>query len=202
MAARDPLADFVRDALSAGRDRAAIREALTGAGWTAAEADEALSAWAEAPFSPPIPAPRPHVTAADAFFYAVMFTALGFAAWNIVVLAHGLIDLALPAGRPGWREGAGAIRWALAVLVVAGPIYLFCLRRAAGREGRERSAVRKWLIYAALFISAFAFLGDVVAVIYAFLSGDATLRFLLKAAVVAAVSAGVFAAHRRTAEGP
>jgi len=55
-----------------------------------------------------------------------------------------------------------------------------------------RSFIRKWLIYIALLVASAVLLGDLVYVIYSFLEGNFTLQFLAKAAVVAAVSGGIF----------
>ncbi len=73
-------------------------------------------------------------------------------------------------------------------------------RQIAEDAGRRRSLVRKWLTYVALFVAALVFFGDAVAVIYSFLQGEATLRFLLKALTVACVAGAVFLAYLRDAE--
>jgi hypothetical protein len=67
MAAIKDLSQFVREALSAGRNRGEINTALNEAGWTKAEASEALDAWSETSFIPPIPRPQTMVTAWNFF---------------------------------------------------------------------------------------------------------------------------------------
>ncbi len=67
MAANEDLYRFVRKALSAGRNRGEINIALNEAGWSKAEASEALDAWSETSFMPPIPRPQTMVTAQDFF---------------------------------------------------------------------------------------------------------------------------------------
>ena len=47
-----------------------------------------------------------------------------------------------------------------------------------------------------LLFAAAVLLGDLVAVIYAFLSGDFTLQFALKALVVAGIAGGIFGYYR------
>jgi len=66
--------------------------------------------------------------------------------------------------------------------------------------GERRSLVRKWLTYLALFLAALSFFGDGAYVIYEFLKGEITMRFILKALTVALVSAAVFAFYLRNAE--
>ena len=90
------------------------------------------------------------------------------------------------------------------MLVVATPVFvwmtLYTRRQIAEDAGRRRSLVRKWLTYLALFASALVFFGDAVFVIYNFLNGEATLRFLLKALTVACVTGTVFAFYLRDVE--
>lgn len=187
----DQLAVFVRDALSAGRTRDEIRRALLRAGWTENEVAAALRAWAETEFTPPVPRPRATVTAREAFTYSLLFVTLAVSAWHITTLGFTLIDRWLP--EPGAERyqywGEERIRWSLAVLVVVFPLFLFIgwrLKRGATDEAaRRRSAPRKWVGYLVLFLAAVTLVGDLVAVVYAFLSGDLTARFVAKAALVA-----------------
>ena len=208
MRAADQLTAFVQAALAAGRSRDDIAAALTAAGWTAPEIAAALDAWHAAPGLPPVPRPRPYVSAREAFFYALLFASLAMTAWHLVTLFHALIDLWLPDnGREDWRYygASSSIRWAVAALVVFGPLFLWLHARAtraqAADPGRARSVVRRWVGYLALFLAACSLLGDLIAVVYAFLSGDLTLRFLLKALVVAAVAGVVLALFRGDTEG-
>lgn len=200
MAAKDALSRFVRDALSAGRSRDEIRAELGAAGWSPREISEALAAYAETAFVPPVPRPVPRFTARDVFVYALLFTALALTAVQLVTLVHAVIDAALPdpAFPDPWRgRERTRIRWAISILAVSTPLYLWLSLRTGRRieadRGERPSPVRRWLTYLALFVAALVFLGDISYVIYNFLSGELTLRFLLKAATVALVAGGLFA---------
>lgn len=201
MATRDALSRFVHDALAAGRTRDEVRSQLSAAGWSEREVADALRSFAVTAFVPPVPRPVPHVTARDVFLYALLFTALTLTASYLIVLVNGIIDTFLPdpadnrtysVNRPRER-----IRWAISMLAVSGPLYVWLTlhtgRRLASDAGEQRSLVRRWLTYLALFVAAIIFLGDISYVIYHFLSGEMALRFLLKALTVATVTAGVFA---------
>lgn len=197
----DELAGFVREALVAGRDRSEIGAALTEAGWADNEVHDALGAWAEGGFTPPVPRPRPYLSAREAFTYGLVFAALAMTTFFLVVLGHEIIELLLPDGAEA--KGAvdyGDIRWAVSVLVVFAPTFLWLNarvhREARADPGKLRSGVRKWIGYVTLFLAVLALLGDLLAAIYAFLSGDLTLTFALKALVVAAVAGAVFAYYR------
>ena len=194
MARNEQLAGFVRDALSAGRSRAEIAQVLGDAGWSGTEIADALAAWADVPFVPPVPRPQATVSARDFFVYALTFGVLLFAAGHLVALLHALIDRAFAQSYGG---GAYTIRWGMAVLIVTVPLYLWLTMRERTKLARDpalyRSAMRKWLTYITLLIAAAVLLGDLVSTIYALLSGDLTLQFMLKAGVIALVAGGIFA---------
>ncbi|MEW9921510.1 DUF5671 domain-containing protein [Marimonas sp. MJW-29] len=193
MAVSRELSRFVRDALAQGRSREEIAEALGASGWSASEVADALGAWAETAFSPPVPRPQTTVSARDFFVYALTFGLMVTGAIYLVQLLHVLIDMALDDDN---FASPSRIRWAIAVLVVATPVYLWLTLRERAKLAADpalyRSAIRKWLTYITLLLSAAVLLGDLIAVIYAFLSGDFTLQFLLKALVVAGVAGLIF----------
>tara|TARA_R110002110_G_scaffold106423_23_gene266848 strand:+ start:258 stop:878 length:621 start_codon:yes stop_codon:yes gene_type:complete len=193
MAVRKELSRFVRDALAAGKTRAEIAQALTASGWSAPEVADALAAWSETVFAPPVPRPQSMVSARDFFIYALTFGVMVFGAIYLVQLFHALIDL--------WMDESpysseSRIRWAMAVLIVTTPVYIWLTVRERAKLAADpalyRSAIRLWLMYLTLLLSASVMLGDGVAVIYAFLSGDFTVQFLLKALVVAVVAGLIF----------
>ncbi|MEL7466905.1 MAG: DUF5671 domain-containing protein [Pseudomonadota bacterium] len=208
MGTRDELKGFVRDALVAGRSRAEIADALSAAGWGRGEIETALSDFSDTPFIPPVPRPRGSVTARDTFLYAILFTALLFASGYLIALVHSLLDIWLPdaADSEYVRRGAeSSIRWAIAVLIVSVPVYVWLSivtdRRAGSDPGHARSPVRKWLTYLALFICALVIFADLTYVIYALLNGEFTLRFILKAGAIAVIAGLIFLHYLRTVEG-
>ncbi|MGI3186213.1 DUF5671 domain-containing protein [Nioella aestuarii] len=207
MAAIRELIEFTREALSAGRSREEIASALARAGWSRRDIDNALAAFADGPFLPPVPRPRRYLASRDAFLYALMFLALGLTAGHLISLLFAMIDLRVPQyGQTYYRVLAveGQIRWALSVLVLAMPLFLWLMRlserHAEGGSALGRSALRKWLTYLALLISALTFLGDAAYVIYRLLNGDATQEFLLKSLSVGVVAASIFTYYLRDAE--
>lgn len=198
----DQLAEFTREALINGKSREDIREALHHSGWAPNEIAEALDAWADVDFPTPVPRPRPYVSAREAFFYGIMFVALAMTAWHLVALLHNLIDhwVTDPTEESGARYMLSSTRWSIAALIVFTPTFLILNRRTTqdtkADPGKRRSGVRKWFGYVTLFLASISLLGDLMAVIYALLSGDLTLRFILKALVVAVVAGSIFAYFR------
>lgn len=194
MAVSKELSRFTRDALAAGKSRDEIAQALAASGWTPSEVSDALGAYAETPFSPPVPRPQNMVSARDFFVYTLTFGLMVFGAIYLVLLCHALIDLAMDDKKNYWSTRN--IRWSMAALIVSTPVFIWLTVRERAKLAADpalyRSAIRKWLIYLTLLVSATVMLGDLMAVIYAFLNGDFTLQFMAKALVVAAVAGLIF----------
>lgn len=199
MATADELIGFVRDALGRGVPRAAVEEALRQAGWSAEQVNGALRAFADVDFPVPVPRPRPQTTAREAFMYCVMFATLYLSSWSLGTLAFELIDRAFP--NPGVDARARefsliTIRWALSWLVVAFPVFLYvanAIARAIAVDPTKRaSSVRRNLTYVTLFLASCTLLGDLTTLIYNLLSGDLTVRFVLKALTIGVIAGGAF----------
>jgi hypothetical protein len=203
----DQVAAFVGEALSAGRDRAEIAAALTAAGWTPSEVETGLGAWAEAAFVPPVPRPRPHLSARDTYRYGLMFVALAVTAWHLAWLSFVLIDRWLPDPTDlSWEQyRLWELRWSIAALAVFAPLFLVLNLRSAratrADPGLRRSAVRKWLGYLTLFLAAISILSDLLVAVYTWLNGELSPRFALKAATVAAVAGLIFLYFRAETRG-
>ena len=201
MRAADQLAEFVRTGLAAGRDRIELADHLAAAGWSAREVTSALDGWQAVPGLPPVPRPQPHVSARDALVYGLLFVLLGMIAWHICQLGFALIDRLVPdLTDMGGRTYNGALRWPMATLIPVVPLFLWLNARVARRTradaGQRRSLVRKWFAAITLLIAALTLLGDVVAVLYALLSGELTPRFAAKAGLIAVVGLLVMAYYR------
>jgi len=199
----DQIAIFVHDALAAGRSRDEISEALARAGWAPNEISDALNSWADSDFSPPVPRPRSYVSAQEAFFYGLMFAALGMTAWHLSSLSFNLIDrwLYLPSDSRFMTRSIGQMRWSIASLIVFAPLFLILNARATrdtrADPGKSRSGIRKWFGYITLFLAAISLLGNLMYAIYALLNGDLTARFIAKSVVVAVVAGVIFLYFRK-----
>lgn len=194
------LSDFVTKALERGASRDEIDRALTEAGWRREQVAAALDAFANVDFPVPVPRPRPYVSAREAFVYFVLFTALGLSAGYLGALLFDIIDLGIPDPTiSDWRQRrlANGIRWAISVLVIAFPLYLFLTYRTskdvAEDPAKRASRVRKWLTYAALAVAVLFITGDLATLVYSFLRGDLTTRIALKILTVAIIAGTVFA---------
>ncbi|MGB5694736.1 MAG: DUF5671 domain-containing protein [Polyangiales bacterium] len=194
----DELLSFVHKALEGGSSRDEISAVLASAGWPADEIAKALAAYAEIDFPIPVPRPRPYVSAREAFIYLVVFVTLGVSAFHFGSLLFELIERAYPDVADGVPDEVSlvAIRQAIAALIVAFPIYLLLswrLSTSIKRDPTKRSSkIRKWLTYMTLFIAASVLVGDFTTVVYNLLSGEVTIRFLLKALTVLVIAGLIF----------
>jgi len=192
------LDQFVRDALTQGNSRAAILQVLTDAGWTAEQTNSALSAYADVPFSVPVPRPKPYLSAREAFLYLVLFTTLYLSAYHFGNLLFDLINRAFPdpASINYGNFIAQSMRWSVASIIIAFPVFLLL----SGRIGRELaqqpikrlSAIRRWLTYLTLFVAAIVLIIDLITLVNNVLGGEITTRFTLKVLVAGVIASTVF----------
>ena len=190
---------FVRDALAKGASRAEVNDALTEAGWAGADITAALRGYAEIDFPIPVPRPRPSLSARDAFQYLVLFGTLYISAYSLGQLLYQLINVALP--DPAWSEFrvnaiAQMIRWSIAALVVSTPIFVYTARANAAAvqvfPAMRSSPIRRWFTYLTLAVAASILIGDSITALYRLLSGELTVRFVLKAATLGGIAGAIF----------
>lgn len=203
----DHLTDFVRDALRAGQPRAEIARAISAAGWSEREAEEALNAWADDPIGLPVPRPKASVSAAEAFFYALMFISLGVMAVYVTQLGFEMIERAIPDPVLGDSVfNNRTIRRSIASLIVFAPLFFWLnarsLRATRDDPGKRLSPVRRWLTYLTLLIGAVTLLGDLIWLIFSLLQGELTAQVAAKAVFLALVAGTVmFYFRTETREG-
>jgi hypothetical protein len=199
MAINEELTGFIREALSRGLPRDEIRGVLRQADWSEEEAEAALRSFAAVDFPIAVPRPRPSLSAKEAFQYLVLFGTLYLSAYGLGSLLFQFINLAFP--DPLWSQheiGAipRAIRWAVASLVVATPVFLYAARtisrEIAASPLKRASPVRRWLTYLTLAIAAGILIGDSTSLVYNLLAGEATARFLLKTLTIGSIAGTVF----------
>ena len=61
---------------------------------------------------------------------------------------------------------------------------------------KDPTTIRRWLTYLTLFIAACILVGDLIALLDSVLSGELTIRFVLKVLVVGGIAAGIFSYYR------
>ncbi len=135
----------------------------------------------------------------DVFLHLFSVVALYWSAVSFVTLCWQYINYFFPdilALRYGGSSFAGTIRFSVASLIIIFPLFILAswyLNKIYRSETVVRdSKIRKWLIYFTLFVASLIIVGDLVTVIYSFLGGDVTAKFILKALSVLVVAGVVF----------
>jgi hypothetical protein len=194
------LVEFVKESLQQGQSREAIHGALMQAGWRVAEVDAALAVYTDIAFPIAVPRPQPYLSARQAFLYLLFFILLGIVAFSLGSLLFALIDYGFPdkaeAGGYVVRYRDAQVRSGISGVLVGTPIFLwlgYILRGARERSPElQRSRIRKWLTYLSLVIAGCTLVGDATSLVYNFLGGDLTTRFVLKSLVVAVIAGAIF----------
>ncbi|WP_246448775.1 DUF5671 domain-containing protein [Paracoccus amoyensis] len=170
------------------------------AGWSAKEVAAALDGWADAGNGmPPVPRPGSVIRARSVVSYGLLFISLAMVAWHIVWLGFGIIEAIIP-DLSDFGATPHAMRWSIAMLIVFVPLFLLLDRRRDVHLGKEhvRRALpeRRWFASVSLLVASLVLIGDLVASVYALLTGDLTIRFAAKAFLVAGVGALVMIYYR------
>ena len=137
----------------------------------------------------------------DIFLHLLSIVALYVSAGSFIALVFQYINVYFPdivadGGYWALQSAYSGIRWSIAVLMVVFPVYIWVswfLGRMYERTPELKNIkTRKWLLYFTLFAAAVIIIGDLVTLIYNFLQGELTARFLLKILAVGVVAAAVF----------
>ena len=141
---------------------------------------------------------RPETSPKDFFLHLLSIVALYASAASFSTLLFQCINAWFPDAVAGYgfSFSASAIRWAVAMLIVFFPTYvwtnIFLNKGYIATPEKRELHVRKWLLYFTLFVAALFILGDLVALILNFMQGELTVRFALKVLVILFVAGSVF----------
>lgn len=133
----------------------------------------------------------------DFFLHISIIVTLYASATALLVLLFQLINSFLAdLLYPSYDLYSGTIRFAIASLIIVFPLFIFLnwlSRKSYEKEPAKRElGIRKFLVYLTLFISGAFIAGDLIAVLYTFLGGEITMRFVLKVLSVLVVMALAF----------
>ncbi len=125
------------------------------------------------------------------------FILLGVIASSLGVLFYQIINKFFPdtltiSYRSNNSYSTSAIHYSISSLIIAFPIYYFVMRfwfkSFRDDEAKIESKLTKWLTYIVLLISSAVMIGDLIAVVYTFLQGELSVRFVLKALTLLTIS--------------
>lgn len=138
---------------------------------------------------------KPKVGPKDFFLWLGAMVALYSSVVAFITLTFQYINTAFPdALSYSYDPYSGSIKFAIATLIVTFPLFLVLMRliRRDISKVAEKSDlwVRRWALYLTIFIAGITIAADLVTLIYYFLDGEVTMRFLLKVLIVLLVAGG------------
>ena len=183
--------EFVRHARQKGLDHAIIRHLLLAAGWKDKEIAQAIVSEG---LDIPVPEPRGSGNARDSFIYLLSFAALYVAVGCVISIYFVYLDYLFPDpsdfAEIDWV--LAGVRYCLAAIVIAFPLFAI-LARVLERIVRQspeaaKQHVARWLTYLTMFLAAAVVAGDLITLLFFFLDGSLSSRFVLKAAVLLVIA--------------
>lgn len=138
------------------------------------------------------------VSSRDVFLHLLVIIALYFSAVSIITLLFQIINVYIPA--PEYHayppSVLGPMRFAIASLFIVFPGFIglsWYLSHLYDTDASVRDLrLRKVLIHFTLFIAAIIIAGNFISIIYHYLDGDFTSRFLFKSLTVLVVAGTLF----------
>ncbi|MBI5079600.1 hypothetical protein HZB06_02990 [Candidatus Wolfebacteria bacterium] len=136
----------------------------------------------------------------DIFLHLLEIIALYTSVTAFLVMIFQYINILIPDsltdGYYQLQDYFSGIRWSISSLIIIFPVYIwtgYYLNKIYALEPEKRDLkIRKWLLNLTIFAAALIIIGDLVALIYNFLGGDLTSKFVLKVAAILFVAASVF----------
>ncbi len=198
------LIDFVKDAMRLGKNRDEITAALRAAGWPEEQLVSFWDKYHTASFPVPIPKPTlyasPRLTTLSLFYFVVLYISM----YSAAAILFTFLDYHLPDGRGEmagfyYSSSVGAlgdqIRSYLAVIIASVPlVYLSnrALQRAMRTSGQFIHGTHLKLLSLTLFVAAIFMLCNTIFFIYYFISGELSLRFIIKIGILSTVSIAIY----------
>lgn len=132
----------------------------------------------------------------DVFMELWVVGSLYLSATFIITLLFQYVNYFFVDAANPYSFSQSTVRWVVAILIAILPTHILVLRwrekdYLAVPQKRE-SRLRKWLLYLTLFFAAIACVVDFSTLVYYFLNGELSVRFLLKVLAVAVVAGGLF----------
>ena len=142
----------------------------------------------------------------DVFINLLAVIALYISVYSAIRLLFQFINLALPDPLDlqnfyyAQSDSRDPIRYAVSMLIVFFPVYWWAWSSIesdlAANSAKRRLWIRTCPIYLTLFLAGLMALGDLACLIYYFMSGDLTSRFVLKVVAVLLVAGAVLFFYR------
>lgn len=144
--------------------------------------------------------PQTHIKASlkDIFLQLLAIVTLYGSAVGFVTLLFQFTNVRFPDALDyySFSNAYRSIRFAVSSLIIIFPVYVWVVRflERSYKQEPERKAIRirKWLVYFTLFAAGLIIMGDLVALVNSFLSGELTARFIFKVLSIFLVAGAIF----------
>lgn len=191
---------FIESARGAGASDETVMKLLREAGWSEKQVSRTFLGFYEDKVGSKAPAP-PAIrgeSAKDTFLHILSFGTLGVWVGAVGSLVFTLLNKYFPDFVTGgyYYNPSYSVSTELASIIVALPVYLWTMRLInrdmLENPEKSESAVRRWLTYLALLITAGVLIADLITFLSYFLRGELTTRFVLKVLTVLVLAGGIF----------
>ncbi|KKT30904.1 MAG: hypothetical protein UW17_C0011G0009 [Candidatus Nomurabacteria bacterium GW2011_GWD1_44_10] len=140
---------------------------------------------------------KPRTSPKDFFLYFGAIVTLYISVVSILTLLFEVINQLYPKPFEYVDPYAGGVSLAIAMLIVAFPLYILFMRITSRAESefpeKRELSVRKWLVYLTLFIAGAVIAVDLIVLLQTFFAGEEiTLAFALKVISIILVLSSVF----------
>ena len=205
----DELAAFLRAAKERGVPDESVVGMLRQNGWSERRIYRALSEQYAGILGVPVPRRAQAAgNARDAFLYLLNFITLGF--WTVALwqiwdrLVNRWFPDALSSSAGG--ELREDIAWQVALILVSFPIFVvvhsLIQRELARRPELYYSAIRRWLTYVALVLTAIPIVIDAAYTVQQLIMGQLTIHFFMDTLGLLVIGGGIFAYYLLTIDPP
>jgi len=142
---------------------------------------------------------KPKSTPRDFFLNLLSIVALYFSATSFGFLVFQYVNIFVPDVLDAVKYAGdtyGVIRFPVASLFIIFPVYVwtawFLEKEHKKNPEKKEIAIHRWLVYLTLFVAALAIIGDLVALVFTFLNGEITTRFVLKVLTILLIAGSIF----------
>jgi len=139
----------------------------------------------------------------DVFLYLLSVVTMAISAIAFGTIIFQIINVYLPdvLSYESTSSAYDSMRYAMAGLIVVFPVYVW-LMKFLGKDieinpEKKELRIRKWLLYFTLFVSAVVIIVDLITLIYNFLQGELSVRFVLKFLTILLISGVIFIYYKK-----
>ena len=194
------LSNYIASARSGGAKDDQIKAELLKSGWPESEVSLAFTPSQDSAINLP-PPPVPHFGMWVAFEYIVLFITLYVSAMSLGGILNFAVDKSLPDRLNqslSYSLGLGQLllQGFLAGIIVCYPIFILLFiilrKQLIANQAIRNLRARKLLIYLTLLVTFLIMIGNIISVVFGFLSGNATTNSLAHFGVTVTIAGSIF----------